>query len=343
MFLALSLIVGIVLFATAIISLHPADLIKTLLAFHPYKVGLLLTAAALTHVISTVRWRHLLKFTGHTLPFLKSFGYYLTGFGISFITPIAQLGGRPAKAFLVSRTKDIPLRDSMVSVLLEIFLEFSVEILFIAIALPFLFFRFTFSESMEVSLGASFLLLTLIIIYLYRELRQGRKVISRFMTFLKIGKYFKNTANSKALTEGENIFVSYFRRRNSGGLAGIILSVGVFAGGMLEIAALFWLLDLPLSLPNVFIAKIFTNIAYLVPVPGALGVLEWLQAAYFSTILGLSSGVGVAFGILMKARDIFYTVIGLTVLLYIITHHTLKNGTLKDNLKRVFTADNNGL
>lgn len=333
---------GIGLFTSAIISLHPADLIKSLLALHPYKMALLAAAAALTHSVSTLRWRHLLKFTGYTLPFLKAFGYYLTGFGISFITPIAQLGGRPAKAFLVSRTNNIPLRNSMVSVLLEIFLEFAVEVLLIAVALPFLFFRFAFTNGMEWSLGASFLALALIITYLYRELRQGRKIVTRVMAFLKIDKYFKDKADAGALVEGEHIFVSYFRRRNKGGLIGILLSLGVFLGGMLEIAIIFWLLELPLSAANVFIAKIFTNIAYLVPVPGALGVLEWLQAVYFGTVLGVSTGLGVAFGIITKARDIFYTIIGLAVLLYTITHHTLKNGTLKDNLKRVFSADNNG-
>lgn len=329
---AASFIAGLVLFVLAFVYLEPAKLIKTLWEFHPGKVAVMVLAAGLTHMLSTIRWRLLLKYVGHELPFWKSFGYYLSGFTVSFLTPVAALGGRPVKAFLIAQKEKVPLRRGLVSVFIEMFLEFVTDTAFIVVVLPLLFFHFSFSQRLEWTIGGTFVFLLILFIFLFREFHSGRGVLMRLIKFLKIERHLKAAGSHQVIQEGEKLFVSFFSRKNKGGLAGLSISALVMAAALLQVVALFWLIGVPLAFFSVFLARAVFNIAYFIPVPGALGVAEWLQGGLFRT-LGLSTGVGAAFSILYKAIDLIYAVLGLGFIAYALTSDKLKKISLAALIK----------
>lgn len=289
----------------------------------------MLAAGALLQLSSTIRWRIMLNYVGYPLSFFKSLGYYLIGFGISFVTPLAQLGGRPAKAFLLAKTEKIPLREGMVSVLLEIFLEMSADFLVVATLLPFVLLYIGFPRRIEFGLIASFLFLAGLLIFLHREFRNGRAVVTRLLRFFKLNRLLETHGLMQAVEDGEKLFMAYFHRKNKGGLAGIIASLVISITFFFEIASIFYVFGIPITFTNVFLARLFIYIAYILPIPGALGISEWLQAFYFSTILNLSSGVGVAFSLTYKAIDFSYSLLGIAYLLIVLARHSLL-----PNLKR---------
>ncbi len=67
------------------------------------------------------------------------------------------------------------------------------------------------------------------------------------------------------------------------------------------------------SVTSIFLFLTGVGIAYMMPVPAALGVLELSQISA-TAILGVSSAVGVALSFLIRARDLLITVLGMTLL-----------------------------
>jgi len=55
--------------------------------------------------------------------------------------------------------------------------------------------------------------------------------------------------------------------------------------------------------------------AYVVPIPAALGALELGQASLFGAI-GIGASVGFVAGILIRARDLVWTFLGLAYLVF---------------------------
>ena len=335
LFLILSLIVGGGLMALAIINLEPATLLQTLLDFHPGKVAALLAMSLLVHLLAAWRWGSFLKFTGARLTKWRTFWYYLGGFSISFITPIAQLGGGPVKALIVNRLEKVPLRSGMVSAFLEVFLEVALDIMLIALVLPFLFIHLSLSRRTEWAIGISFAVVAAIFVFLYYEFRNGRGVLTRLIHIFKPGARHQKATGP--LAESEKLFTDYFSRRNGGGWRGILLTLAIHLGRFTEFGLLFWLLGLPIDIFAIVAARIFMNIAYLVPIPGALGVSEWTQGVLFSTAFNLSSGVGVAFSIIFKAKDIIFTLVGLTALATLAAGPSFKNMGL--DLKKLLNGE----
>ena len=58
-----------------------------------------------------------------------------------------------------------------------------------------------------------------------------------------------------------------------------------------------------------------TGIAYMVPIPAALGALEGGHASLFS-LIGMGAGIGAVTGIIIRIRDLFWTFIGLIYLAF---------------------------
>jgi uncharacterized membrane protein YbhN (UPF0104 family) len=66
---------------------------------------------------------------------------------------------------------------------------------------------------------------------------------------------------------------------------------------------------------QIFLIVSFVGFAYMLPMPMALGTLEAGQASAF-TIINASAAIGVATALVIRAKDIVYSIIGLSVMGY---------------------------
>ena len=310
------------------------------MSFNLWRIFGLIAAAGLVQLLSAWRWRVLLKFIKYKISYRKALGYYLSGFAVSYIMPVAAVGGRPAKAFLMNYTEGLPIKTGLVAALVEVFLEFMTDITFILIVLPLLIFHFSFSERFEFSVTATVILLFLVIVYIFQQARKGGGIISSLFKFLKLEKHLGVGRTREAFLEGEKLFSKFFQRQNKLLWQGIGLSFAVMVAGLLQVVAIFWLIGLPLTFVNIVLARALLHLAYLVPVPGALGVSEWFQAGFFSAT-GMSSGVGVAFSVLYKAADLLYVLCGLSFIAYAVTHYSIHKN--KFSFRMIFNNGENSL
>ena len=67
------------------------------------------------------------------------------------------------------------------------------------------------------------------------------------------------------------------------------------------------------SFAAIFIFFSFVGLAYIIPVPAALGALEFGQSSA-SAMLGISKGVGLALSIVIRGRDMIWVFLGLSYL-----------------------------
>jgi hypothetical protein len=73
------------------------------------------------------------------------------------------------------------------------------------------------------------------------------------------------------------------------------------------------LLGYDASFAAIFIVFSFVALAYIIPVPAALGALEFGQSSA-SAILRVSSGIGLALSIVIRGRDMIWVFLGLSYL-----------------------------
>ena len=112
-------IIGAALFGIAILLviflIYPFnEVISTFTNFTPLLVLAYLFFSVLIIVSMTLRWNVIVRAFGYKVPFHKLVGYKVVGYGISYITPSAKVGGEPVRAALLKRhgiglKKDFPL------------------------------------------------------------------------------------------------------------------------------------------------------------------------------------------------------------------------------------------
>jgi uncharacterized membrane protein YbhN (UPF0104 family) len=101
-----------------------------------------------------------------------------------------------------------------------------------------------------------------------------------------------------------------FRRKPGYLLAGLLFSLLIWAGIILEYRLTLLFLGQPVSWPAIIFLLTAARIAFLLPSPGGLGTLEASQVLAM-TSLGLSPALGLSVSLLIRARDLFLSSLGL--------------------------------
>lgn len=305
-----SLLLGVVL--TVWIYLSIDNLLLPFKNAPLYLLALYLIIILFIHSVHTLRWKLILKTMKHNLPFKKLFAFRIMGYSINFITPTAHIGGEPLKAAML-KENNVAYSEGVSSIFIDKSMEVlangffafvGIIIVILSVALP----KEELANLILVSIICVFLLLLLLLNILKKE-------NSLYKTFkmLKLDKIKRlKVFDGIVKKTGENIH-SFFLNHKDTFRVSVLLSFSMWVFMFVEYKILFLMLGFDASLLQLFIIISFVGLAYLIPVPAALGVLEVGQLSAFS-ILGLSSALGIAAAIIIRAKDLLITLIGLALI-----------------------------
>lgn len=299
--LALGLALALALFAWALREVSLAELGRALSALQAWQLTVILAVNTGLIQLFTLRWWLILRAQGHRVPYLTAARYRLAAFAVSYITPGQHFGGEPVQILLLGR-QGVPPDAALASVALdkalEIFANFTVLaggiiLLLAGGLLPGL--------PLPRVLPFAVLFLAATLLYLL-ALACGWRPLGGFLRRAQSGP-----ARAVASAEAQ-----------LGGLAARPrLLLDCLLASALSWAALFfefWLmlryLGLPLGGLQLLAVVIAGRIALLAPTPGALGALEASQVLAVQA-LGFDPAYGLALGLLIRARDSFFTALGL--------------------------------
>ncbi len=264
-------------------------------------------------VLISARWWLLLWAMNGEVAFAQVFAYRLTGFGVSYFTPGPQFGGEPAQVLLLTRNNGVAPVAAVSSVYLDKLLELLVNFLVLAGGLIL-----TLAAGLRSDLFQDWLWLPAAGLMLL----PGAHLLALWRGWLPFSSLFDRLGFVRSprpvlrrigatIAEAEAQIAAFLRRKPRILFLAILLSILSWLGMILEYALMARFLGIEMSFVPVFFAFVLSRIAFLVPLPGGLGVLEVSQVFAMQT-LGFGAAAGLALSLLIRARDVL---IGLTGIL----------------------------
>lgn len=258
------------------------------------------------------RWWVILAADGYRIPYGALTLYRLAAFSISYFTPGTQFGGEPLQVYLLGRRHAIPASTAAASVVLDRALEMVVNFAFLALGMGVVLRLGVYPRGASTLLaGAAILLLVVPAGYLIAVgagHRPGSRVLERVVSRLRRAPWIDLLSRFFAAAEDE---VNRLARRRPKALMWGLLASGASWVAML---AEWWLatafLGFPLDPLRLIAVVTASRLAFLVPLPGALGALE-ASLVLSLTALGFRTEQALGLALLIRVRDVAFGAAGL--------------------------------
>ena len=279
---------------------------------------LILAISSTRHMVRALAWTKCFE-APYSLRFRDAFAARLMGDAVGNIVPLASAAvSEPSKAAFV--TNRVPLLASLSAIALEnIFYSLSV-VLFIFSGTATLLLSFSLPKGLRYASIAA-LFVTLAVVPLgYLVVRKRLKFVSGPMSFLYgrgIARVWmeKGIPGAKALEDR----IYGFYQGNSNLFAGIfLLELCFHAAGVTEIYITLWFIS-DVVAPTLLTAFVLESVNRVIIVvfkfiPFRTGVDEG-GTGKVSVVLGFTDAIGVTLAIVRKARDLFWTAVGMALIL----------------------------
>jgi hypothetical protein len=278
---------------------------------------LILAISAVRQIVRSLAWMKCFEAPYH-LRFRDAFAARIMGDGLGNIVPLASMAvAEPSKAAFV--TDRVPLMASLSAIALEnIFYSLSVA-LFIFSGTTALLLAFPLKPALRyASFGT--LAATIVIVALgYVVIRKQLKFLSGSLSFLHgrgiAGDWMGKTI-PRAQTLEDRIYGFYDRNRNR--LAVILaLEMSFHLAGVVEVYTSLWFIS-DIVAPTLLTAFILESVNRVIIVafkfiPFRLGIDE-AGTGMLAKALGFTQAIGTTLAIVRKARDIFWTALGVALI-----------------------------
>ncbi|MEK7103396.1 MAG: lysylphosphatidylglycerol synthase transmembrane domain-containing protein, partial [Patescibacteria group bacterium] len=232
--------------------------------------------------------------------------FRLVTFALNYGIPSAQVGGEPARVYLLKK-KGIPAEVAVSSVIIDKVFELSINVLFVVITLIILFLHHTpFKITGTVLIG----LVVLILVWFYFQMARGKNFFTPIFKILHLDRIAVLSKLEKNIIDTENVIKTFFQHHTFALLKTIILSVMCFLLIVLEYFVILYFLGITPTLSQLLIITVLPLMGYLIPIPGAVGTLEAAHVAAFS-LAGLDPVLALPTIIILRIRDILFVLAGL--------------------------------
>ena len=281
----------------------------------PTAIVILVVINLLMLPLMTARWWLLLRSLGEPVTLLSTCAYRIAANAINYLTPGPHFGGEPLSIYLLHQRHKTSLTSATTSVAVDRLLELLASFLVLTLCMIMLTFveigPFKGNQKLFFVI-AMLAILTCILIAVFT----GGKPLSRFL-FLSIRlcrKSFPSIfATAKSLSDtivqGEALAETLFRQHRYHFILANLFSLFHWVGIFAEFWLMAYFLGFPLSLSQLIAVVVVARLAFFTPLPAGIGVLEtalpWLTAA-----LGLGTGLGLSLCLLIRFRDLVFTLSG---------------------------------
>lgn len=275
---------------------------------------LFLSVAFFNRMIASYRWQVILDSLGYSIRYLNLLWYHFTGFCFGYVIPSAQMGGEPIKALLLKR-HNVDFPEALSSVVIDGSLMLSTNFVVVSVGFILLLLSYPLALHFRFILFLIAALLATALVLFYLRILNGRTFFTPVLHALGFTKKKLLNHIYRKVAQMEKHVIDFFQNKTRVLLEVVLLSIMSTVLILLE----FWLALLIVghnpALLEAVLATAAQAFVYLFPVPGSMGVQEAGQAT-LGIIAGFTSSVGVALSLVIRMRDIIWTLIGSTFVFY---------------------------
>jgi hypothetical protein len=278
---------------------------------------LILAISSVRQIARSLAWTRCFE-SPHSLRFRDAFAARIMGDALGNIVPLASVAvSEPSKAAFV--TERVPLMASLAALALEnIFYSLSVVLLIFS-GTAALLLSFSLPKPLRyASIGA--LVVTLVIAPLGYFVIRGRwKLLSGLMSFLGYRGIARSWMTEKGVPKArtlEDRIYGFYDRHSNRLLSIFLLELCFHLAGVAEIyVTLYFISSVPPTLLTAFILESVNRVIIVVFkfIPLRTGIDE-AGTGMLSKVLGFTTAIGVTLAIVRKARDLFWTAIGVALI-----------------------------
>lgn len=304
------LLLGIVLFIFSVYNSGLDNIIKVLKEFSLLKFLAFVCISFINFYLYSLRWEIIVKalFKGRKTPKTSYFWNRMASYAISYVTPTVQLGGEPLRVMLCEED-GIPKRVGASSTIIDKALEISTLIIFIScgILVTLVDTHIEYGSKSVLAVGGAGLLF-LVFWFYYTSIKN----IGFFTSIYKM-LHLKHIKRLRPLELKLDLFekeMNQFYRNNPRALwTLLVISLFTVFFILTEHFLVAWFMGVRLTFLQVFLVSTIPYFAYLLPIPGGLGILESGHATIFA-LLGVSINA-FAFVFIIRLRDFIFVLLGL--------------------------------
>jgi len=311
---AVSIIAGVIALWLILKAVHIQRLIHLFSNSSPSIIILYILVSYLIMLSLTWRWQIVLKSQNIKVTMFKLFLYRLVGYGISYLTPTAKLGGEPVRAALLSRD-GVDFSRGLSTVVIDKTIEIATSALFFFIGVLIVLFAYALPGETEVMMLFFAIVFLFLMVWIYHRMSSGKGLIASLCKTLRLHKIKSLKMDEEKLERFESMVIKFFQDDKKDFYITILAS---FVGWVLmffefKLAGL--IIGVNLSFEQIFLVVSFLGAALMFPIPMGIGSMELSQVTVFS-IINLDKAGGVALSFLVRARDLVWSIIGLLLLSY---------------------------
>lgn len=300
------------LVVVALRSFSLADLWESLSRLTGFQLVVILAANLLIMLVFSGRWWIVLRALGYRVSYLAAAGYRLSASGVSYFTPGPQFGGEPVQVMALARRAGVPTGDAVASVGLERTLEMVVNLAFLATGVILTIRGQVFDARLRfgalLAAGALLLLPVVFLLLLWMDKQPLSGLLARLPWTIR----YKDRVRTlwESLRQSETRAGALLRDRPGHILLAVGFTLLSWVGIVGEYGLVTHLMGLRLTLLQLVGILTAARLAFLSPLPGGIGTLEAGQVLIFQW-MGLDPAVGLALSLLIRARDILFSGVGL--------------------------------
>lgn len=310
-----SLLVGLGVLFYLFSTLPFGDVWTQFLGVNAVLIAKYLLAIIFIRVVLSWRWRAVLQSRDmNTIPFAQLFNVHMAGTAVSFLTPTAKLGGEPVRALLFHKETEHSFKKSLSAVVIDKTIELSTSGLFFIVGLIVALLSYSVSTSLRNTLVGVIIFLLVLIGGFFIRVFNGKNFFAWLFSTMSLDKVSWLQTPIEKLHDFEELVVDFYHTDRAALFKAIMLSMLSWVGMFFEYYYVGLIVGVELSILEVFIIFTFVGLAYLIPVPMAVGTLEAGQVSAFS-LIGLRSAAGLGVSIVVRTKDMLVSAYGLVCLL----------------------------
>jgi len=326
----LFLFIGIVFFIGVIINTGVDAIWQTLRQFSLLNFLFFICLSTLNFGLYTLRWDIILTHINHDpsekIPFGRLFLHRMSAFALSYLTPTAQTGGEPLRIMMLQHD-GIPSKTAVSSVIIDKALEFAALIVFISTGITLALIDGSLPPHTEVFFSILIVFFAALVFWFYYSSVKDIGFFSSILRFTRLTRFKKIKKLEEKLVDVETQMSMFYKHHLKVFLFLILISLVISGFLLLEHYLVARFMGVRLTFFQTFLVSTIPYIAYMMPVPGGLGLLEGATAAMFA-VLGVNINAFVLVFII-RMRDLVFVMIGLL--------HASKQGVKM--LKEAFTKE----
>lgn len=301
-----SLFVGAGLFIWAASLIGWNEIRSAFLIFAGWHGIVILLLTFLILFIGMWKWKVILKSQGHDLPLLRLIAPYFSGFSLIYLFPLLVLGGEIFKAALLKDKYKVPWKCGITSIIIDKILEATFFVLAVFAGIIFFLLRIGLPpKNLGLVVVAFLLLSSLAIGFFYLKVFKRQSIIKLLSKFIN----HERLMDDDVLEAERAIFVFFKSDRRALFQASFLAFLRV-AATWLRCWILVLFLGKSISFLSVLPILGFYYIAFMVPIPAALGSHELVQIFAFDAV-GLGSSLAPAFTMIQRGAELILAFAGL--------------------------------